>query len=191
MFLCPWRKKYWSWWLGLPGGGDITLSDIVGVVYEETGDSPDVVTNILDEFAVINVDIYDLNEVPFSCRDVIIACTDQQNPLYEELLSVAAENSTGSASVASAEYGINDAIPHSKGGELLCPGNNISEGFIRLESLNINNEIGGFDDIVIFIGLNNGNQRGSMDSFTTINGLLNLIPFDPWLNIFRFWYKYR
>lgn len=69
---------------------------------------------------------------------------------------------SGDASVASFEYGINNAIPHSKGGELLCPGNTISEGFVRI------NKIGQGDTnlgLISFVGLNNGNGRGSMDSF--------------------------
>ena len=44
---------------------------------------------------------------------------------------IVANMSGDSANVASFEYGINDAIPHSRGGELLCPGNNIAEGFER------------------------------------------------------------
>ena len=67
---------------------------------------------------------------------------------------------SGDASVASFEYGINNAIPHSRGGELLCPGNTISEGFVTLNR--INDRAANF---VGFIGLNTGNGRGSMDSF--------------------------
>ena len=85
------------------------------------------------------------------------------------MLEAANENSTGSPSVARAEYGINNAIPHSMGGELLCPGNTISEGLVRLEILNTFNPFSETeenpDDFVLFVGLNNGNGRGSMDSF--------------------------
>ena len=70
------------------------------------------------------------------------------------------------ASVASFEYGINNAIPHSKGGELLCPGNTISEGFVRLKQIGL----GSIDIALIgYVGLNNGNGRGSIDSFFTQN----------------------
>ena len=74
--------------------------------------------------------------------------------MLEELLEF-----TGT-SVASFEYGINESIPHSRGGELLCPGNTISEGFVNisLESIEGNLFRG-------YVGLNNGNGRGSMDSF--------------------------
>jgi len=103
----------------------------------------------------VDIDILNENEVIFSCRNVIFACTDQDNPLLEELLET-----VGDASVASFEYGINNAIPHSRGGELLCPGNIISEGFVTISPFitRTNNFIG-------FIGLNSGNSRGSMDSW--------------------------
>ncbi len=107
----------------------------------------------------VDIDILNENEVIFSCRNVIFACTDQDNPLLEELLET-----VGDASVASFEYGINNAIPHSRGGKLLCPGNIISDGFVTISPFNTatNNFIG-------FIGLNNGNGRGSMDSFWYLN----------------------
>ena len=151
--------------------GGITLSDIVGVVFNDQGDGeegPDgevVVADVLENFAVVDIDIYDLNEVPFSCRDVIFSCVDEESPLIPELLEKAADESSGSASVARAEYGINNAIPHSKGGELLCPGNNISEGFVIMEIVN-NNPPGleNPDDFAVWVGLNNGNGRGSMDA---------------------------
>jgi len=130
--------------------GGVTLSDIVGIAF--TDDSSDREVVVDDEFAVINIDILNLNETIFSCRDVTIACIDEDNPLIEALLE---ESGT---SVARAEYGINNAIPHSKGGELLCPGNTISEGFVRMELLNE----GDLDDFTLFVGLNNGNGRGSM-----------------------------
>jgi len=139
--------------------GNIELSDVVGISFftDDFGPQLEILAaDIIDHWASFDVDIYDLNEVPFSCRNVIFACTDQDNPLYEELLEV-----SGEASVASFEYGINNAIPHSRGGELLCPGNNISNGFVTLNIINS----GQIDNFIGFIGLNSGNGRGSMDSF--------------------------
>ena len=111
------------------------------------------------------MDIVNNNEVLFSCRDVIFSCVDEDNPLIEELLSVA-----GVGSVASFEYGINEAIPHSKGGELLCPGNNINEGTVLLKpepytqaQVDISQSFDG-PFFFGFVGLNNGNGRGGMDS---------------------------
>lgn len=114
--------------------------------------------DIVNIWMSFDIDIYDLNEVPFSCRNVIFACTDQENPLLPALLE-----ESGDASVASFEYGINEAIPSTKGAPLLCPNNVISEGFVRMsfiqEGESVDNEV-----FVVFAGLNNGNSRGSMDT---------------------------
>ena len=133
--------------------GGITLSDIVGVAFAIQQEVFLDISNNL--FFAADVDILNEDEVVFSCRNVIFACTDQGNPLNESLLE-----QVGNASVASFEYGINNAIPHSKGGELLCPGNIISDGFVTL------NLLGDFSffNFFGFVGLNNGDGRGSMDS---------------------------
>ncbi len=157
--------------------GGVSLSDIVGitlfVVEAGEGVSPDFEFTALPvqgTFSPFDVDIYDLNEVPFSCRDIIFSCVDQNNPLLEEVLEVA-----GTANVAAFEYGINDVIPHSKGGELLCPGNVITDGVVVLnpelypetsEFNDLLNQINGQGPLFYgYAGLNNGNGRGSMDSF--------------------------
>ena len=139
------------------------------------------IDDVLDAYAAIDIDIVNNNEVLFSCRDVIFACIDENSPLQEELLQVAGEEFMGgggggagkmsartSASVARFEYGINNAIPHSKGGELLCPGNNISEGtvIVTLENLGL-----GVFPFAMYVGLNNGNGRGSMDAIFAPNPL--------------------
>jgi len=136
----------------------VILSDVVGMILNVPSppQNNEVVTaNITEAYISYDIDIYNNNEVPFSCRDVTFACTDENNPLYEELLAIT------QTSVANFEYGINDAIPHSKGGELLCPGNNISEGIVRMDL-----EAVGFDRLFkfIFVGLNNGNERGSLET---------------------------
>ena len=142
----------------------VILSDIVGIPFDDDGPDPteQLVDNILEIWDNFNVDIYDLNEVPFSCRNIVFACVDQEHPLLEELLEEVSD-SGGSSSVASFEYGINEAIPHSKGGELLCPGNQITDGFVRLERLARGDDTD--DEGIYFIGLNNGNGRGSIDAF--------------------------
>jgi len=150
--------------------GGVTLSDIVGVAYDDNTDAGRVfVANVTENFAVFNVDVFDNAENPFSCRDVIYSCVDENSSNLNAVIQTAAENSTGSASVARAEYGINNAIPNTFAGELLCPGNTISEGFVRLEILNNFVSTGNDDEIpdnfVLFVGFNNGNGRGSMDSF--------------------------
>ncbi len=135
--------------------GGVSLSDVIGFTTER-GDGEVFSADIVNINVLLDVDILDLDENVLLCRNVIFACTDQDNPRLEELLA-----EVGDASVASFEYGINEAIPHSKGGELLCPGNNIDEGLIRFTTLFNDNDSQGFG---IFVGLNNGNGRGSMDS---------------------------
>ena len=137
----------------------VTLSDIINITLNDVGAAEVEVVSDISTYIVFDVDIFDLNEVPFSCRNVIFACIDQDNPRLEELL----EN-VGEASVASFEYGINNTIPHSKGGELLCPGNVISDGFVKMQTID-DDESSTFG----FVGLNNGNGRGSMDAWLSEN----------------------
>lgn len=161
--------------------GGVSLADVVGItlfsVDLESFEIEYTALPVQGLYSPFDIDIYDLNEVPFSCRDVIFSCVDEDNPLLEEVLSVAA-----SANVASFEYGINNAIPHSKGGELLCPGNTITDGAVILrpesyteEAFNIWESLNDRDTelplFVGFVGLNNGNGRGSMDAFWSVNGI--------------------
>jgi len=146
----------------------VTLSDVVGINYTKGDDDDDgeiAAADILDINTGWSVDIYNNNEVAQSCRNIIFACVDQDNPLLEELLEEVASGGDFGASVASFEYGINNAIPHSRGSELLCPGNITSEGIVnmRLETTTAGdpNRI----SFIGYIGLNNGNGRGSFDSF--------------------------
>jgi len=150
----------------------VTLSDVVIIVTDDdnsfSSSNPSVeASNILDAWKLYEVDIYDLNENVFSCRNVMAACVTQDHPLYQELLEEPGDDDDDSAAnVASFEYGINDAIPHSKGGEVLCPGNTISEGFINIDQITNDGDLS-----AIFIGLNNGNGRGSMDSWWSSSGI--------------------
>jgi len=159
--------------------GGVTLSDIVGItlftfnVEDQTPGFEFTALPVQGVFSPFDIDIYDLNEVPFSCRDIIFSCVDQNNPLLEEVLEIA-----GTANVASFEYGINNSIPHSRGSELLCPGNVVSDGVVVLRPENYPNTqqftdlINQFDNGPFFhgyVGLNNGNGRGSLDSIWTFN----------------------
>lgn len=153
----------------------VSMSDVIGITLTVCEDSDDevCVSDILNNFLTYDIDIYDLNEVPFSCRDVIISCVNQESPLLEELLAGGNQSENfgdPTASVASFEYGINDAIPHSRGGELLCPGNNISDGFVRMTL-----QGGSFitSEVFVYAGLNNGNGRGSMDHVWSTSCLFN------------------
>jgi len=157
----------------------VTLSDVVGInllslVVDEpiiqVWDAQDVVIT----YTSFDIDILNNNETIFSCRDVIFSCVNQEHPRLEELLETA-----GTASVASFEYGINNAIPHSKGGELLCPGNTIPEGIVNLtvqpypseviNAISSKDVFFSFPFFFGYVGLNNGNGRGSFDSFWVTN----------------------
>ena len=133
----------------------VNLSDIVGITVANVITGGEAMVDPVDDYWLADVDIYNNNEVPFSCRNVIFACMDQDNPRLEELLS-----EVGDASVASYEYGINEVIPHSRGSELLCPNNIVGEGFVNLNFLDES-----LQRFIMYIGLNNGNGRGTMDSY--------------------------
>jgi len=146
----------------------VTLSDIVGITFGFNLSGDVFASNPTEDFQLLDIDIVNNNEVIFSCRNVIFSCVDEDNPRLEELLEFVADNTSGSASVASFEYGINNAIPHSKGGELLCPGNNITEGIVNLNQIPLNSTNFG-TNFIAYVGLNNGNGRGSMDSMFADN----------------------
>ena len=138
---------------------DNVLSDIVGLTLDDAGPANNGVSvdDLQDAVILADVDLFDLNEVPFSCRNVIFACVDENNPRINEILE-----DIGGASIVNFEYGINESIPSSKNAPLLCPSNIISEGFVRLTILD--SELSGGGRFVLFVGLNNGNGRGTMDS---------------------------
>ena len=137
------------------------LSDIFLLTYDDEGPGNiEINADPIDEWELFDVDIFDLNENPFSCRNVIFACIDQDSPRLEELLEKISNDFSGSASVANFEYGINEVLPSSKNAPLLCPGNTINEGIVRLDQISNSTDI-----TAGFVGLNNGNGRGSMDAF--------------------------
>jgi len=147
--------------------GDVTLSDIVGFQSDEdSGNNKLELTQIIDTYTNWEVDIVDLNEDISSCRNVIFTCADQDHPLIPLLLLEAQDDSQqDAATIASFEYGINEAIPSSKGAPLLCPGNIVSEGFVRMKLDDDGSDTD--NEVTIFVGLNNGNGRGSMDVLIT------------------------
>lgn len=132
-----------------------SFADVVGVnmVFDEGSNEFSV--NPLDVGLALDVDLFNNAEVPFSCRDVAFVCANDESPVINSILESAG------VAVAAFEYGINNALPHSKGGEVLCSGNIVGEGHAKLtiESVSTSNLVSAF-----FVGLNNGNGRGSMDS---------------------------
>jgi len=150
--------------------GDITLSDVVGLTLDNAGpDNNGVSVDDLNDAVVLaDVDLFNLDEVPFSCRNVIFACVDENSPRISEILG-----DIGGASVVNFEYGVNEAIPSSKGAPLLCPSNVVDEGFVRLTLLDEELDLGG--RFVLFVGLNNGNGRGTMDTHWRQNRIRNMM----------------
>ena len=139
--------------------GQVTFSDIVFWINDVTNEG--VNSEPLDDEVRFEVDIVDLDENVFSCRNIASTCIDQDSPLQEIALERINNLSPNfSTNVLNFEYGINDAIPNSKNAPLICPGNNIGEGFVMLDVFGEPDS----DDVFGFIGLNNGNGRGSMDS---------------------------
>ena len=65
-----------------------------------------------------------------------------------------------------AEWDINEAIPSSRGARNICPNNTTSAGTIFLNEEQSNTGSGMLDNnaFVMFVGLNDGNGRGSFDS---------------------------
>ena len=160
----------------------VTFSDVVAITIDRAGseflaDNNSFEVSILRAWNLFDVDIFDLNENAFSCRNVVFGCVNQDNPLLEALLEEVSDITDSSASVAAFEYGINETIPHSRNGELLCPGNTISEGFVRLKRFTNfdenSNEDGEPSFVANFIGLNNGNGRGSMDFWMNQSCFIN------------------
>jgi len=149
---------------------DNSLSDIVGLTLDDAGPANNGVSvdDLQDAVILADVDLFDLNEVPFSCRNVIFACVDENNPRINEIL----EDVEG-ASVVNFEYGINESVPSSKDAPLLCPNNIIDEGIVRLTILD--SELGGGGRFVLFVGLNNGNGRGSLDTHWRQNRIPNMM----------------
>jgi len=143
----------------------VILSDVIAILVDGAGEGNNNIEVIAQDIINSNIsfdfDLYDVNETPFSCRDVTFACVDQDHPRLQELLELT------ETSVASFEYGINESIPHSKSGELLCPSNNVEEGFARFQNITIRCQQP--PAFINFIGLNNGNGRGSMDSWFNQN----------------------
>jgi len=158
-----------EWTFNFSNNNGVTLSDIVFITVKDndsfsTSDPSVEAANILDANWGFEVDIADNAENIFSCRDVIFACVDEDNPLLEELLAGGdddddLDDDDSSANVASFEYGINNAIPHSRGAPLLCPGNTITEGVVLFDEFRHDGDASAY-----FVGLNNGNGRGSMDA---------------------------
>jgi hypothetical protein len=139
------------------------LSDLVGITYADVSDdfvyaSPTVLTkfgSLLDEIFIV-----DENEDPTSCSPTLFSCA-----------------------VGNMDKGIDNSLPNSKGeNNRLCAVSTLdtnTSGWLGMPFdtfLCFDPEVGGADGIcdfdmefVGFIGLNNGNGTGSMDSWWTFD----------------------
>jgi len=124
--------------------GGVVASDVVGIIANNITSGEVSISQ--DSIISFDTTLFNNNEVEFSCSDTVFSCTAD-----------------------TFEYGINDAIPNSRDGGVVCGSNVITEGLVRLD-LQFDTSI---DSFAGYIGLNNGNGRGSMDSFHQEQGLLS------------------
>ena len=112
------------------------LSDVVGIVLADTG--PGFFEVIAaGTFITFDVFIFDQFENPISCDFTTFACT-----------------------ATNLNVGVNGALPNSRGAGSLCPANVDTVGHARLFLVNaLGNYFTGF------VGLNNGDGTGSMDTW--------------------------
>jgi len=137
------------------------FADVVGITVDDVGIGFGAVTAFPSSgtFMKFELDIFDKLENSFSCANILFACVEQDDPIYAALLV------TAGVGMAGFEFGINNSIPHSKDKGELCSGNILTEGFVRMETLNITGESQA-DMVIGFAGLNNGSNRASMEVFT-------------------------
>jgi len=123
--------------------GGVNASDVIGITVNDIN-SGEVTAS--GSSLTFDTTLFNNSEVEFSCSDTNFSCTAD-----------------------TFEYGINDAIPNSRDGSVVCGSNVISEGLVSLNRLSESN----IDAFAGYVGLNNGNGRGSMDSFHQDRGELN------------------
>ena len=122
-------------------------ADVIGYAYERENFTSSTVTNIEEGFS-FDIFVYDMDEEPLSCDRRTFACGNVMN------------------------YGINEDYKNSRGGPLLCPGGGLADpngGYILFDNRNYPMPPGfvTLGDLVKygFIGINNGDGTGSMDSW--------------------------
>ncbi len=128
-----------QYFINYTSAGGINRSDIVGITVNNllSGEVTTAGSSVTFDTSIFNND-----EVIFSCSDTTFSCTEN-----------------------TFEYGINEAIPHSRDKSVLCESNNIPEGMVKLETID-DTETEAFAG---FVGINTGdNSRGSMDSVVAV-----------------------
>lgn len=114
-------------------------SDVIGIVIADAGPGPIEVNASPGISVTFDVDEIDAAENPLSCEDFRFDC-----------------------SANSFNVGINDALPNSRIGARLCPGFSEPVGLMILTS---EDTTGSPNYFTGYVGLNNGDGTGSMDSW--------------------------
>ena len=124
-------------------------SDIIGYAFE-VGQIIEATANNLDDGFSFDIFVFDMNEEPISCDRRNFAC--------------------GPGKVMN--YGINEDYPASRGDNLLCPGGGLADpqgGFISFQNGSNDIQLPGTpdsdDNFLLFVGLNNNDGTGSIDSW--------------------------
>jgi len=161
-------------WFNFSQDEGVVFSDIYGTVVgeiaghegdEEKFEDGVLLTTVDENYVAFNAEILNLDEVIFSCTDLVFACTDGTDPLIPNLLediSDEDDSDLGVISAVSMHFGINEAIPNSKDAPLICPNNTVGAGTIKFNEERHRGN--GQDAFVMFVGLNNGDGRGSFDA---------------------------
>jgi len=131
-----------------------TMSDVIGISCDKSNQNGGVKCADPDDHnANFRVSIFDENENEFSCQRTAFTClpSDQIGADFQEEEDVL---------FGGFNLGLNDLYVNSRGEPSICSGF-LPTGFVRLDSTG---ETDG-NRFVGFIGLNNGNGTGSMDSW--------------------------
>jgi hypothetical protein len=114
-------------------------SDVIGIVIADAGDGA-IEVNAAPGIAIqFDVDQVDAAENPLSCEDFVFSC-----------------------SPTNFNVGINDALPNSRIGNRLCPGFSEPVGLMVLDGEGASETANYFTG---YVGLNNGDGTGSLDSW--------------------------
>jgi len=123
---------------------DASFSDLIGIAVADAGSGISHVGGggVLPSSVSLSPFIFDEHENFSSCSNVTFSC-----------------------SATNFEKGINSSIPSSKGASSVCPFISINKGILLLEAFSASPDL---DFFVVFIGLNNGSNLGSMQAFSFI-----------------------
>ena len=144
------------------------LSDVVGIVLEgvNVDDNPADI-DLFDQQIWVEFDplIFNAGETGFSCSFAAFACTPSDGLLAELILADIVGDGGTPPAVIGFDLGINDHFLNSRGEPSICSGSN-DVGFVLIEAVDEGNAVDDDDgSFVGFIGLNNGDGTGSMDSW--------------------------